>query len=55
MDHLPAEAAAALRSTYLGNEEVSRLDYLVARDGAEPLDAARTWRPVRANEKESAR
>ncbi|BFO55206.1 hypothetical protein [Acidovorax sacchari] len=55
MDRLPAEAAAALRSTYLGNEEVSRLDYLVARDGAEPLDAARTWRPVRANEKESAR
>jgi glycine betaine/proline transport system substrate-binding protein len=31
-----------LRSTYLGNEEVSRLDYLISRDKLAPVDAALT-------------
>ncbi|UYC13975.1 glycine betaine ABC transporter substrate-binding protein [Xanthomonas sp. CFBP 8445] len=43
MHRLPAEAASALRSTSLGNDAVSRLDYLVSRDRVDPLEAARRW------------
>lgn len=42
MQQLPVGAVFDLRSTYLGNEEVSRLDYLISRDELDPVDAART-------------
>ena len=42
MQSLPVGAVFHLRSTYLGNEEVSRLDYLISRDGLDPVDAALT-------------
>lgn len=40
MRQLPPDAASALRQMYLGNDEVSRLDYLVSREGMNALDAA---------------
>ena len=42
MQKLPLGAVFDLRSTYLGNEEVSRLDYLISRDNLDPVDAALT-------------
>ncbi|MGV7186124.1 glycine betaine ABC transporter substrate-binding protein [Xanthomonas axonopodis] len=43
MRQLPPDAASALRQMYLGNDEVSRLDYLVSREGVDALDAAGTY------------
>lgn len=42
MQRLPEGAVRDLRSVYLGNDEVSRLDYLVSRDSLDPVDAALT-------------
>ena len=39
---MPHEAVEALRRTRIGNEEVSRIDYLISREGMTPVDAALT-------------
>jgi glycine betaine/proline transport system substrate-binding protein len=39
---LPHEAVEELRRTRIGNEEVSRVDYLISREGMTPTDAALT-------------
>jgi len=40
---LPAAAIHELRTTTLGNEEATRLDYLVSRENMSPLEAARNF------------
>ncbi|WP_369944463.1 glycine betaine ABC transporter substrate-binding protein [Xanthomonas medicagonis] len=40
MARLPPGAAVALRGMHLGNEEVSRLDYLISCEGMDALDVA---------------
>jgi glycine betaine/proline transport system substrate-binding protein len=42
MQQLPANAVLELRDLYLGNDEISRLDYLVSRAGLSAMDAALT-------------
>lgn len=39
---LPDAAVRDLRTAYIGNAELSRLDYLISRDKLDPLDAALT-------------
>jgi glycine betaine/proline transport system substrate-binding protein len=39
---LPHEAVEELRRMRIGNEEVSRIDYLISREGMTPIDAALT-------------